>query len=83
MTNLKFKVMSQNDVLKQLEEVLDLNEGSLSMDMELGAIAEFDSMAKLSLIVMCDDEFNKRLTAEQLNDFKTVGDIVEFLGFSN
>lgn len=75
--------MSQNEVIKQLEEVLDLNEGSLSMDMELGAIAEYDSMAKLSLIVMCDDEFNKRLTAEQLNEFKTVGDIVEFLGASN
>ena len=71
--------MSQSEVLNQIEEILDLNEGSLSMDMKLDNIAEYDSMAKLSLIVMSDDDFDKKLTSEQLNDFNTVEDIVTFL----
>lgn len=71
--------MSQSEVLHQIEDVLDINEGSLTMDRALDNIDEYDSMAKLSLIVMSDDDFNKKLTAEQLNEFKTVGDIVNFL----
>lgn len=71
--------MSNTEVLNQIEEVLDVNEGTLQMDMKLEDVEEYDSMAKLSLIVMSDDDFDKKLTAEQLNDFQTVGDIVNFL----
>ncbi|MEN9304697.1 MAG: hypothetical protein RL264_3126 [Bacteroidota bacterium] len=71
--------MTQKEILNQIEDVLDVSIDSLSIEMELSSIDEYDSMAKLSLIVMCDDEFNKKLTAEQLNDFKTIGDIVVFL----
>lgn len=72
-------MMSQNEILNQLEELFDLDEGFLSDDMLLDSIPEFDSMAKLSLIVMADDDFDKKLTAEQLNEFKKVRDIVAFL----
>ena len=71
--------MLHTEVLNQIEEVLDVNEGTLQMDMKLEDVEEYDSMAKLSLIVMSDDDFDKKLTAEQLNDFRTVGDIVKFL----
>ena len=71
--------MTEKEILNQIEDVLDVSENSLSLEMELVAISEYDSMAKLSLIVLSDDEFDKKLTAEQINDFKTVGDIVNFL----
>jgi acyl carrier protein len=71
--------MNQEEILKQIEEVLDMKEGTLSIDMNLADVSEYDSMAKLSLIVMADDDFSKKLTAEQLNDFKSVGDIINFL----
>lgn len=69
----------KNEILSELEEVFDVSEGSLSSDITLDSIPEFDSMAKLSLIVMCDDDFGKKLTAEQLNEFNTIGDVVAFL----
>jgi acyl carrier protein len=72
--------MNQEEILKQIEEVLDMTEGTLSINQNLADVEEYDSMAKLSLIVMADDDFSKKLTAEQLNDFKTVNDIVNFLG---
>lgn len=71
--------MTQKEILNQIEDVFDVNRDSLTLEMELNSIPEFDSMAKLSLIVMCDDDFGKRLTAEQINDFVTVGDIVNFM----
>ena len=36
-------------------------------------------MAKLSLIVLFDDEFGKKLTGEKIREFKTIGDILAFM----
>jgi acyl carrier protein len=35
-------------------------------------------MGKLSLIVLADEEFEKKLTGEQINEFKTVQDVLNF-----
>ena len=40
---------------------------------------EYDSMAKLSLIVMMDDEFGKNLTGDVIKSFVTVGDILKVM----
>lgn len=71
--------MQQSEILRQIEELMELENGSLGNETELNSIPEYDSMAKLSLIVFCDDEYSKKLTAEQLNEFVTVNDIIEFL----
>jgi acyl carrier protein len=36
-------------------------------------------MAKLSLIVLMDEECNKKLTGEQIREFKIVADILNFM----
>jgi acyl carrier protein len=36
-------------------------------------------MAKLSLIVMMDEEFGKKLLGEQIQKFHTVKDILDFM----
>lgn len=68
--------MTEQEKIAMLEDMLELEAGSLSMDTQLSSIDEYDSMAKLSLIVLFDEECNKKLTAEQLRTFKSVGDIV-------
>ena len=68
--------MTQEEKLALLEDMLELDEGSLKPEMELSEIKEFDSMAKLSLIVLFEDEFGKTLTGETIRGFKTVGDIL-------
>lgn len=47
--------------------------------MNLSDIEVYDSMAKLAVIVLADDDFGKKLTGEQMRAFITVGDIVDFL----
>ncbi len=68
--------MTEKEKIALIEETLDLDEGTLTADTVLGDVDEYDSMAKLSLIVMMDDEFGKKLTGDVIKGFKTVGDIL-------
>ena len=72
--------MTQEEKIALLEDMLELDGGSLKPEMKLSSIDEYDSMAKLSLIVLMDDEFNKKLTGEQIREFNTVQDILDFMG---
>ena len=71
--------MERTEKINLFEEMLDLELGTLSESTLLSDIEEFDSMSKLSLIVLMDDEFGKKLTGEQLREFKTVADVIDFM----
>ena len=45
----------------------------------LEEIDEWDSMAKISLIVLMDEECGKKLTSTELKQFKTIQDIMNFM----
>ncbi len=72
--------MDNKQKIKLIEETLELEENALAPETLLTDVAEYDSMGKLSLIVLCDDEFDKKLTGEQIQAFKTVQDILDFMG---
>lgn len=72
--------MTQEEKIAMLEDLLELGGGSLKPEMQLNEIPEYDSMAKLSLIVMMDEECGKKLTGEQIREIKTVQDILDFMG---
>lgn len=71
--------MTKQEILNHIEESLELDENTLNEEKPLDDIVEYDSMGKLSLIVLSDEEFDKKLTGEQMEEFKTVGDIIKFL----
>lgn len=72
--------MNLEKKLALLEEVMELDEGVLTSEMKLGEIEEYDSMAKLSLIVLMNDECGKKITMKEINNFTTVQDILDFMG---
>lgn len=72
--------MTQEEKIALLEDMLELDGGTLTPETELSSIDEYDSMAKLSLIVLMDDECGKELTGEQIREFNTVQDILDFMG---
>jgi acyl carrier protein len=72
--------MTNEEKIAMIEDMLELDGGSLNPEMELKDIPEYDSMAKLSLIVMMDEECGKKLTGEQIREIKTVQDILDFMG---
>lgn len=72
--------MTNAEKIALLEEAWEMDEGSLKEEIALEDLDEFDSMGKLSLIVLCDDEFGKKLSSETIKAFKTVKDILDFMG---
>ncbi|MCF0247333.1 MAG: hypothetical protein HUJ86_01870 [Synergistes sp.] len=65
--------------LAMLEEVMELDEGTLKPEMLLEEIEEYDSLAKLGLIVLMSDEFSKQLSYDGIMQFKTVQDILDYM----
>ena len=55
------KIMTEQEKLAMLEDVLDAEEGTLSPEQLLEDVEEYDSMTKLSIVVMMEDEFNRKL----------------------
>lgn len=68
--------MSEREKLALLEDLFELNEGDIDAGTSLDDVEEYDSMTKLSLIVMMEDEFGVKLTGEDIKGFKTIGDIL-------
>jgi len=72
--------MTNAEKIALLEETWELDEGTLNEETVLVDVEEYDSMAKLSLIVLCDDEFGKKLDGDTIKGFVTVKDILDFMG---
>jgi len=68
--------MDSTQKIKLLEDVLELDGGELSPEIELDTIESWDSVAKLSLIVMVEEEFGKILTGDIIKSFVRVEDIM-------
>lgn len=71
--------MSTEEKIAMLEEAFEMDEGSLTPDMQLADIDEFDSIAKLSLIVLMDDEFGKTIKSDDIKALVTVQDILDMM----
>ena len=71
--------MSEKEKLALLEETFDIDEGTLSPEMQLDDIDEYDSMTKLSLIVMVEETFGKKLSGDEIRSFTTVQDILNVM----
>ena len=71
--------MTEQEKIAMLEETWELDEGTLTADTVLADVDEYDSMAKLSLIVLMDDEFGVKLTGDVIKGFETVADILKLM----
>lgn len=71
--------MTIKEKIALLEDMFEMEEGTITEKTELTDIEEWDSMAKLSLIVLMDEEFNKKLTGNQIKEFASIRDILDFM----
>ena len=71
--------MSIEEKIAMLEEIMDLDEGTLCVDSVLDDYDEWDSLSKLSLIAEAKKEFGIALGADTIRTFETVKDICDFL----
>lgn len=70
--------MSEKEKLELLEEIMDREE-PLEPSMELEIMEEWDSLSTLALAAKVKELYNVNLTIKEINDFKTVQDICDYL----
>jgi acyl carrier protein len=71
--------MELKEKLEMLEEMLELEEGSLKENTVLNSLDEWDSVSALSLIVLLDEEFGKTIAGKDIKELKTVKDILNLM----
>lgn len=72
--------MTEKDKITLIEEVLEVAPGSIARDSILADIKEYDSLKKLSILIMLEDNFDIKVTSSQLSGFTTVSDILNVMG---
>jgi len=70
--------MTEKEKVYLLEEMFEADPDSLRSTTGLDSL-NWDSMAFLSLIVLVNDNFGKKLTSQQIRSFKTIGDILAIM----
>ncbi|MBR2550300.1 MAG: acyl carrier protein [Clostridiales bacterium] len=71
--------MTDQEKIKLLEDAFELDEGTLTADTELSELDCWDSMAKLTLIVLMDEECGKTLKSDDIKKFVTIKDILDYM----
>lgn len=69
--------MTEKEKLELAEEIMDVEEDTLSMDTLLDDIDEWDSLSALTLIVGSKKRWGKVITTEIIDELKTVSDLCE------
>lgn len=71
--------MTKQEKLKNLEEIMDLEEGVLKEDDVLAEYEEWDSVSILSFIALMDEMFEKEITGADIKEFIRVKDVLEVM----
>lgn len=71
--------MTNEKKLEMLEEMLDLDAGTLKPETMLSDLEEWDSIAVISFIALMDDEFDKLVRGKDIKEKETIGDIMDLM----
>jgi acyl carrier protein len=66
--------MNKDKFLENFKDILQ-TEDNISLETKLEDIIEWDSLAKISTIAFLSNEFSKKVTFNEIQEFKTIMDI--------
>lgn len=69
--------MTPQEKIDFLEEIMDVEEGTLTMDTVLAEVEEWDSLSTLSLAVEMKKKYDIILTTKIMQEFEIVSDICQ------
>jgi acyl carrier protein len=71
--------MDEKAFLANLEELLECDPGSLSLEQSLASTAKWDSLNFVSFLAMAHSKYGKRVAPAELTACKTIGDAMMLL----
>lgn len=80
--NYRRKEENEMDIEKKLEliaDILDIELGDISPEMEFSGLEDWDSVAILSFIAMMDEVFGKEIKGAEIKKFVTIQDALDVM----
>ena len=71
--------MTNEEKIAILEEIMEVEEGTLTTETLLSNIEEWDSVSFLSFMAMMDEKFGKTVTGSEIKAKETVGDLMAMM----
>lgn len=71
--------MVLDQIKKILEETMDIEEDKITLDAKLKDDLNLDSLDSVELIMSAEEEFGIEIPDEDVMNFKTVNDIVNYI----
>jgi acyl carrier protein len=71
--------MTHNEFLREMEEILGLNPGTLKGHEKLEDLENWDSTALVSLIAVAESRSNTEITLDQVVSCSTVADLLRLV----
>jgi len=72
--------MNKKEFLGQLEEMLEMDEGSLKGEDLLDSLEIWDSLAVVSFIALVDQSLQMVISPEKFSDAQSVDDLCDLIG---
>ncbi len=71
--------MTNQEKMEMLEEIMDVEQGTLKIGDALGDYEEWDSLSILAYITMMSERFGKSVEGKQIKEFVTVEDALRLM----
>jgi len=72
--------MKTHEYITALEDALEVKEGTIKPDLLLTELTCWDSMAALTFMALADQKLQVSVSGSQLQDCRTVRDLIGLLG---
>jgi len=72
--------MTRDDFLRELEEALTMEAGSLTPDLQLEDAKEWDSLGVVEFQSLVDEKFQVQVPPPQITSCKSVKDLLDLVG---
>jgi acyl carrier protein len=71
--------MNEKQFVTDIEELLEVDTGSLTASVELTSLEQWDSLAFVSFLAMADSNYGAKVVPTELRACKTVGDLMKLV----
>lgn len=72
--------MTQQEFISELEDILSLETGELTVESNLKEIEDWDSLAIISVIALMDKKIGKKVDVQSIKECVVVADLLDAAG---
>ena len=71
--------MNQTSFIKEIENLLEVESGSVSLETSIKNLEKWDSLAFVSFLAMADSTFGVKVSPDELRKAETIADLMKLV----